>query len=53
MSTTILGVLLIGLAGLLLGGTLSIWKTNKAIAVGLAACAAVALAAGALRLGYF
>ncbi|GAA3976326.1 hypothetical protein FOF52_02600 [Thermobifida alba] len=53
MSTTVLGVLLIGLGGLLFGGTLSLWKTNKAIAVGLAACAVLALAAGVLRLGYF
>jgi hypothetical protein len=52
VSITLLGVLLIGLSGLLVGGTLATWKTNRALAAGLAACAVLALAAGVLRLGY-
>jgi hypothetical protein len=46
-------VLLIGLSGLLVGGTLSLWKINRVIAAGLAVCALLALIAGVLRLGYF
>jgi hypothetical protein len=53
VSTAIIGVLLIGLSGLLVGGTLSLWKINRVIAAGLAVCALLALIAGVLRLGYF
>ncbi|MBB4930991.1 hypothetical protein F4561_001811 [Lipingzhangella halophila] len=45
-------VLLIGLGGLLAGGTYAMWRANKAIAVLLAACAVLAVASGVLRFGY-
>ncbi|GAA3727420.1 hypothetical protein HDA32_003682 [Spinactinospora alkalitolerans] len=45
-------ILLIALGGLLLGGGISMWKTNKAIAAGLAVCAVIAVAAGVLRADY-
>ncbi|MDT0305300.1 hypothetical protein [Streptomonospora wellingtoniae] len=51
--TEVWGVLLIALGGLLAGGTVPMWKTNRALAVALAVCALLAVAAGALRLGYF
>ncbi|TDQ48506.1 hypothetical protein [Actinorugispora endophytica] len=47
------GVLLIALGGLLAGGTVALWKTGKPVALGLAACAALAVAGGVLRLDYF
>lgn len=50
--TEVWGVLLIGLGGLLAGGTISIWRTNRTLAIILAACAAVAVLAGVLRLDY-
>ncbi|GLU45937.1 hypothetical protein [Nocardiopsis ansamitocini] len=45
-------VLLIVLGGLLAGGALSTWKTAKPLSVALAACAALAVAGGLLRLDY-
>ncbi|WP_181874330.1 hypothetical protein [Marinitenerispora sediminis] len=45
-------VLLIALGGLLAGGAFSLWKVNKVISVLLGGCAALAVASGALRLGY-
>ena len=47
------GVLLIALGGLLAGGTYSMWKTNRLLAIALGACALLAVAGGLLRLGYF
>ncbi|KIH98624.1 membrane protein [Streptomonospora alba] len=47
------GVALVALGGLLVGGTVSAWKSSRALAAALAVCALLAVAAGALRLGYF
>lgn len=47
------GVLLVALGGLLAGGAIATWKDSKILAAALAACAALAVASGALRLGYF
>ncbi|MEV2274858.1 hypothetical protein AB0I72_04680 [Nocardiopsis sp. NPDC049922] len=53
MDTTLWGVLLLVLGGFLIGGAYSLWKVNRIVAVGLGVCAALAVAAGVLRLGYF
>ncbi|WP_155999559.1 hypothetical protein [Streptomonospora sp. PA3] len=50
--TEVWGVLLIALGGLLAGGTVPMWRVNRVLAGGLAVCALLAVAAGALRLGY-
>lgn len=49
--TELWGLLLVVLGGFLVGGTVALWKVNKAVAVALAVCAAAAVAAGVLRLG--
>ncbi|CAM4372290.1 hypothetical protein GCM10009799_07750 [Nocardiopsis rhodophaea] len=46
-------VLLIALGGLLLGGAIATWKTNKALTALLGLCTVLAVASGVLRLGYF
>ncbi|MDA8369825.1 MAG: hypothetical protein M0026_08125 [Nocardiopsaceae bacterium] len=46
-------VLLLGLGGLFIGGAVSMWTVNKVVAAGLALGAAIAVAAGVLRLGLF
>lgn len=53
MTPGVWGVLLLALGGFLVGGALVMWRTNRAVAVALAVCAALAVAAGALRLDYF
>ncbi|MDS1269358.1 hypothetical protein RIF23_03510 [Lipingzhangella sp. LS1_29] len=50
--TQVWGVLLIALGGLLAGGTFSLWRVNRAVALALAVCAALAVIAGILRLDY-
>ncbi len=43
-------VALIGLGGLLVGGTYAMWRVNKGISLLLAGCAALAVASGVLRM---
>lgn len=44
-------VALMGLGGLLVGGTYALWRASTVLAVLLAVCAALAVASGVLRLG--
>ncbi|GAA3743415.1 hypothetical protein [Salinactinospora qingdaonensis] len=53
MTQPMWALLLIALSGLLLGGAITTWRASKLLAVALGACAALALAAGVLRSGYF
>ncbi|RKS09801.1 hypothetical protein DFP74_5546 [Nocardiopsis sp. Huas11] len=46
------GLFFIVLAGFLAGGTYTLWKSNRIVAVALGGCTALAVAAGVLRLGY-
>ncbi|HLS77939.1 MAG TPA: hypothetical protein VK083_14235 [Nocardia sp.] len=46
MSTDVTMILLLALAGFLLGGAYSLWKTSRPLAVGLAACGLLAAAGG-------
>lgn len=46
------GLFLIVVGGLLAGGTISMWKRSRLVALALAACAALAVVSGALRLDY-
>lgn len=46
------GLLLVVLGGFLIGGTVALWRTSRFAAVALGVCAAIAVAAGVLRLGY-
>ncbi|MFD6098809.1 hypothetical protein ACFVWN_03770 [Nocardiopsis flavescens] len=53
MDTDLWGLALIVLGGFLGGGAYAMWRVNKPIAVALAGCTVLAVASGALRLGYF
>ncbi|MFD6952763.1 MULTISPECIES: hypothetical protein [unclassified Nocardiopsis] len=53
MDTDLWGILLVVLGGFLGGGAYTVWRANRALAVALGACAALAAASGVLRLGYF
>ncbi|MGH3906168.1 MAG: hypothetical protein ACRDTE_18595 [Pseudonocardiaceae bacterium] len=46
MTGTWVAVLLLALAGFLLGGTVSTWRTSRAMAVVLGLCAALAATGG-------
>ncbi|MBF6357337.1 hypothetical protein IU449_22785 [Nocardia higoensis] len=46
MSPDVTMMLMLALAGFLLGGAYSLWKTSRPLAIGLAACGALAAAAG-------
>ncbi|WP_198659086.1 hypothetical protein [Nocardiopsis sp. FIRDI 009] len=53
MDTDLWALFLVVLGGFLIGGAYSLWKVNRIVAVALGACAALAVASGVLRLGYF
>ncbi|QVQ53107.1 hypothetical protein J4H86_04750 [Spiractinospora alimapuensis] len=46
------GVLLLAVAGFLVGGTIALWKVNRILGGLLAVAAVIAVVAGATRLGY-
>ncbi|MBF6211152.1 hypothetical protein IU433_06340 [Nocardia puris] len=50
MSTDVTMIVLLALAGFLLGGAYSMWKTARPVAIGLASCGLLAVA-GALVWG--
>jgi hypothetical protein len=52
MDTDLWGIALVVLGGFLAGGAYAMWKVNRPIAVALAGCTVLAVASGALRLGY-
>jgi hypothetical protein len=52
MDADLWGLFLVVLAGFLVGGAYTLWKTNRVPAVALGGCAALAAASGVLRLGY-
>ena len=45
-----MAALLVVLGGFLVGGVISLWPKNRAVASGLGLCAAIAVAAGLLRM---
>ncbi|MFG1790261.1 hypothetical protein [Nocardia altamirensis] len=47
MPTDVTVILLFALAGFLLGGAYTTWKTARPLSIGLAVCAALAIAGGA------
>ncbi|WP_211715706.1 hypothetical protein [Nocardiopsis sp. MG754419] len=53
MDTDLWGLSLIVLGGFLAGGVYAFWGKSRPIALALAGCVVLALASGALRLGYF
>ncbi len=53
MDTDLWGLLLIVFGGFLAGGVFALWRNNRALAVALGACVALAVASGVMRLGYF
>lgn len=50
MSSSTLAVLLIAVGGFLVGGVVSLWRQSRLLAGLLGVCAAIAVAAGVLRL---
>ncbi|WP_196814727.1 hypothetical protein [Nocardia sp. BMG111209] len=50
MSHSVIALLLIALAGFLLGGAYTLWKTTRPLAVALAVCAVLAAAGGIIWL---
>ncbi|WP_227838547.1 hypothetical protein [Nocardia aurantia] len=50
MSHSVIALLLIALAGFLLGGTYTLWKTTRPLAVALGACAVLAAVGGVIWL---
>ncbi|GAB3500386.1 hypothetical protein [Nocardiopsis coralliicola] len=50
---SIWGIALVALGGVLAGGAYSTWGRSRVLAAALGACAALAVAGGVLRLGYF
>ncbi|MEU2255701.1 hypothetical protein [Nocardia xishanensis] len=52
MSTDVTVILLLALAGFLIGGAYSTWKTSRPLSIALAVCAVLA-AAGAIAWGFF
>ncbi|MEU3308702.1 hypothetical protein ACWGSK_24270 [Nocardiopsis sp. NPDC055551] len=52
MDTDLWGLLLIILGGFLAGGVYAMWHRSRSVAIGLAVCVVLAIAFGALRLGY-
>lgn len=53
MDGDVWGLALVVLGGFLAGGVYATWKVNRALALALGACTALAVASGVLRLGYF
>ncbi len=51
MSTDVTVILLLALAGFLIGGAYSTWKTSRPLSISLAVCAVLA-AAGAIAWGF-
>jgi hypothetical protein len=46
----VVAALLVVLGGFLVGGVLSVWPKNRAVASGIGLCAVIAVAAGILRM---
>lgn len=46
----VVAALLVVLGGFMVGGVISLWPKNRMVASGLGVCAAVAVAAGILRM---
>lgn len=52
MGADLWGIALVVLGGFLAGGAYAMWKVNRPLAAALAACTALAVVSGVLRLGY-
>ncbi|GAB4589603.1 hypothetical protein [Nocardia sp. NPDC127526] len=50
MSSDVIVVLLLALAGFLLGGAYSLWKSTRPLAIGIGVCGVLALAGAILYL---